>query len=302
MSAFLRALPFAALAAASSVSTGSPDASPPYSLPSRSFGLALAQPNATNSLPITGFGANDTSDAADGAGAWGLRILVASDVSLDDAGSGSFADDDVAQLTVLALVSPNGVASDADACATVFRGLSSNATRKAQDDDGSCEVLSDDCKRDLAAAGACRGDVEVPSSCEDWISTDVSSWAFRVPNNITETGRFFAHASGAEAEGSDAAEEAYAVAVTNVWPVVLSWGDNSTALRCVRAANVVQGSDDPDEVPDRDESDGGSDNGGKGKGNGGSSDNDDDDSSAVSLRAGVVGALGAVAAAVMLAL
>ncbi|KAM0277120.1 hypothetical protein ACHAQH_006064 [Verticillium albo-atrum] len=302
MSAFIRSLPFAALAAASSVSTGSPDASPPFSLPSRSFGIALAQPNATNSLPITGFGANDTSDA-NGAGAWGLRILVASDVSLDDAGSGSFADDDVTQLTVLALASPNGVAPDGEACATVWRGLSSNATRDAQDDDGSCEELSDACKRDLEAAGACRGDVEVPSSCEDWISSDVDSWAFRIPNNITETGRFFAHASGAEAEDSDAAEEAYAVAVTNVWPVVLSWGDNSTALRCVRASNVVQGSDEPDDVPDRDETDGGSENGSSGNGNGGGNDNDDDDDNAAgAMRAGVIGTLGSVAAVMMLTL
>lgn len=91
------------------------------------------------------------------------------------------------------------------------------------------------------------------------------------------------------------------MAVTNVWPVVLRWGDDSTALRCVRASSVVQGSDDPDEVPDRDATDGGSDNGEDENSNGGSNDNNnDDDNAAGTLRTGIVGGLGAVAAALML--
>lgn len=72
---------------------------------------------------------------------------------------------------------------------------------------------------------------------------------------ILGANRFFNFGSEPTAEGN---KTEYDIAITNIWPVVLSWhheagsGDSSTAsLRCLRADNVAFDSRAPGTVPDR---------------------------------------------------
>ncbi|ROT40730.1 hypothetical protein SODALDRAFT_376489 [Sodiomyces alkalinus F11] len=299
MPSLLRAaLPFAALAHAASDVVFNPDSNPPLNLSPVVFREAAAVPNATNAVPLA-FG--DSSDDT-GANQWGLRILVTGNVPVRDDDDNDDDDDDddedVTQLTVISLIAPEG--------------LSSDATREAQDDRGSCEVFSSQCRDALESAASNRdgcGRVDIPDSCSEWFSSD-RQWNDEVTSNATLSSRVFARATDPEDAGSDDARAAYARAVTHVWPVVVSLGDSS-ALRCLRASDVHQGSDEPDRVPDRDpDADGDSDddddddddrNGnGSGSGSGSGSGNDDDDDNAAGMvRAGVFGAVGvAVLAAV----
>lgn len=179
MTSLLRTvLPLAALVNAADV-VFNPDSNPPHDISPATFREAAALPNATNAVP---FAFGNSSDHS-GANQWGLRILVTGNVPVDDDrddrdddDDDDNDDDDVTQLTIISLIPPQGTNdNNSSACLSVFGGLSSDATREAQDDDrGSCAFLSSDCREDLESAAADRNGcdkISLPDSCSEWFSS-----------------------------------------------------------------------------------------------------------------------------------
>lgn len=255
MTSVLALSAFLATVLAEDVSTGYADVNRPYDLPSHVFQPALDSPAASGTYALTNFGPSN--------GTWDLEIHIASDVPLaeatDENGNG-FGNNKVAQLSILAMIPPDlesqlAVEGDDDICAIVFRGLTSEANREANDDDGTCETLNEECRNDLISVAEERdgcGDIDLPESCSELFPADIEQWGFGVHQEaISATGRYFGHVSNAENRGSDDAQLEYERAKTHVWPVILSWR-NSIELLCLRAQEQAERGELVTDGPDRD--------------------------------------------------
>lgn len=280
------ALPLLALASLATAYDGRGDnvvvgSTPPWGIPATDFQQAISQSNATGLFTVPGFNLASTGSMKKTQD-WTVHLSVRADVSLSKA-KGDADKSKVSHLTSMSIDAPdNGVIvnkkKENSLCANILFGLNDKGTEAgqddAEDDDGECAFLSKECRDDLESAAkdadGC-ADISIPSSCEDWISTSAGMKSFgmwfpypsssknpsltqpvEMTPKILGANRFFSFGSE-PVKANDETE--YAIAVTNIWPVLFSWhhsgSGSSASLRCMRADKIAVDSDEPKDVPSR---------------------------------------------------
>lgn len=199
MTAFRVAFPLLGLAALSSAYDGQGEnavvgSKGPWGLSDNDLQQALGQANATGSVTVPGFNLSSPADSPmDKTQDWTVRVFVRGDVSLAGSSASDIEDkaDKVTQVTSFSIDAPDSgiIRNKQDAntlCASIAFGLNDKGTKDgqkdAEDDDGECSFLSKECRDDLtrgaADAGSGCGDVAIPGSCNDWISSSVGMESF----------------------------------------------------------------------------------------------------------------------------
>ncbi|KAK1660084.1 hypothetical protein BDP55DRAFT_636399 [Colletotrichum godetiae] len=165
-------------------------------------------------------------------------------------------------------------------CVNIFIPRLDRVARSgSQDDSGDCGAsLSAECRQKLLETssgqfGTC-GVADLPSACKDFLE-DANGERFGFSPNIASGSQIFAYGSQAYNWGNNDNNNddrrrggEYAIASRMIWPVMLTWGGSGDAaesratLHCVRAKDVVSGSDVPQSLSEDDDDD---------------NDNDDDD-------------------------
>ncbi|KAK1524573.1 hypothetical protein CPAR01_13521 [Colletotrichum paranaense] len=181
-------------------------------------------------------------------------------------------------------------------CVNIFIPRLDRVARSgSQDDSGDCGAfLSAECRQKLLDTssgqfGSC-GVADLPSECKDFLE-DANDERFGYSPNIASGSQIFAYGSQAYNWGNNDNNNddrrrggEYAIASRMIWPVMLTWGGSGDAaesratLHCVRAKDVVAGSDVPQTLNEDDDND--------------NDDDDDDDNDRNRNAAGIKGPFG----------
>jgi hypothetical protein len=178
-----------------SVIGGRIDTQPPWAISTTELQQALSQPNATGQVQITGYNLSSTQPDLVETRDWTLRVSIRADVSLSSAQDRDLSSADKEkrmQMAILSVDAPdpfiiNNAVDAHRLCAVVYPGLSDEATRKGQSDDGDCETaLPEQCVKDLEAAAISSNNDQskscaaptLPNSCKDSFLTQQSVVAF----------------------------------------------------------------------------------------------------------------------------
>ncbi|KAI1377063.1 hypothetical protein F4677DRAFT_444870 [Hypoxylon crocopeplum] len=229
----------------------------------------LAQPNATASLPVTGFDISQRwpSQEVDG---WTLSVNISRDIPDSQTINPGNATGNAFTGTSIFLEAPDNIqdafTSQSALDETTWKICVAIVPNGPQEDsptadNGTCGFLSSQCVADLQQAYAdkfsrnldCYGNPPpTPSSCGD--SVDTASFGVQqLPLNSVNGTEVFATASSSHDVGD---ETAWNNATMQVWPVLTIWGWNTRAnasedssphvqLSCIRANNVEPGSGSP---------------------------------------------------------
>ncbi|KAI0160066.1 hypothetical protein GGR52DRAFT_176977 [Hypoxylon sp. FL1284] len=229
----------------------------------------LAEPNATGTIPVTGFDLSQRypSQGVDG---WTLSLNVSSDVPESESMNANSTSTRTFTGTSISLKAPGDVqsalANQTAVDETTWKicvGVLSNGLQQDSSaaENGTCSFLSSQCVTDLQQAYAdkfsesqnCYGNPPpTPSSCGN--SLDTRTFQFQqFPLTSANGTEVFVTASESHDVGDDAA---WNNATRQVWPVLAVWGYNTRAqapqgstpqvqLSCIRANTVQQGSNPP---------------------------------------------------------
>ncbi|KAI6081974.1 hypothetical protein F4821DRAFT_248099 [Hypoxylon rubiginosum] len=232
----------------------------------------LAQPNATGSIPVTGFDISQRwpSQEVDG---WTLSLNVSSDVpgsqsiNSNSSTAGSFTG------TSIFLKAPENIqgafANQTALDETTWKICVNVIPNGPQEDDsaadnGTCGFLSSQCITDLQQAYAekfsgsqdCYSPPSTPSSCGSTVDTN-NFQVQQLPLTSVNGTEVFVTASESHEVGD---ETAWNNATRQVWPVLTIWGWNTRAkapedsspqvqLSCLRASTVDPGSGSGSDTP-----------------------------------------------------
>ncbi|KAI1407666.1 hypothetical protein F5Y13DRAFT_205869 [Hypoxylon sp. FL1857] len=229
----------------------------------------LARPNATGTIPVTGFDISQKwpSQEVDG---WTLSVNVSSDIPDSQTLNPGNATGQTFTGTSIFLKAPNNIqaafTNQSAIDETTWKicvAVIPNGPQEDQStaDNGTCGFLSSQCISDLQSAYAdkfsgsqdCYGSPpSTPSSCGSSVNT-ANFQVQQLPLNSVNGTEVFATAS----EGHNAGDQtAWNNATRQDWPILTLWGWNIRAkapegsspqvqLSCIRASSVEPGSESP---------------------------------------------------------